>query len=177
MNKIRWVPLAIFAVLLSSLPVAVYAGMYVSGAMSLNDHGFEVDGDALGYTMAVGYRPQRSGFGAQLGYSNTGSASVSGLGNLKMTGANLSAVYWIPNNEPRLAYMHGYVKLGIYNMTATVGSATEYSKGYSAGMGFEFKVKPYLGIYTDLDGFALVDATDGRDDMLSIWSIGARYHF
>ena len=177
MNKIRLVPLAIFAVLLSSLQVAAQAGAYVSGAMSLNDHGHQVDGDALGYTMAVGYRPQDGGFGAQVGYINTGSTDVSGLGDLEMTGTNLSAVYWIPNNEPRLAYMHGYVKLGIYNIRATVASATANSKGYSAGMGFEFRVKKNLGVYADLDGFALVDATDSRDDTLAVWSIGARYHF
>ena len=94
-----------------------------------------------------------------------------------MSGANFSIVYWIPNNEPELAYMHGYVKLGIYKMRASVALSTANSTGWSAGLGFEFRVRPNLGLYADVDGFLLVDATNNLEDNLTIWSFGARYHF
>lgn len=162
---------------LFSISTPSQAGMYASGGLSLNDHGFEVDGDAAGYTLAVGYRPKQGGFGGEIKYLDTGSAAVSGLGTLKMSGANISGVYWIRNNDGRAAGMSAYVKLGLYNINASVGPASASSQGYSAGMGFEFKVNRNMGIFTDLDGFALVDATNNRRDMMTVWSIGVRYHF
>jgi hypothetical protein len=171
-----------FILVLSALSLllatgTVHAGMYVSGALSLNDHRFANVEDAAGYTLGVGYRPTRGGLGGEVAYINAGSATISGLGNLEMSGTNVSAVYWIPNDVPELAYMRGYVRLGVYNMTATVTPSTADSSGLSAGMGFEFRVKPRLALYADVDGFALIDVTNGNLDNLTVWSFGIRFHF
>ena len=169
-----------FAACLLSLfakPAVTHAGMYANGGLSLNDHGFEVDGDAPGYMLAAGFRPAQGGLGGEIAYVNTGSVAVSGLGNLEMTGSNVSAVYWFRNEDARAAAMSAYVKLGLYNITATVAPATANSTGYSAGMGFEFKANRSLAYYTNLDGLALVNATNGRLDMLTVWSVGIRYYF
>ena len=169
--------LALTALSLLLVTGTAHAGMYVSGALSLNDHRFINVDDAAGYTLGVGYRPTRGGLGGEVAYINAGSATISGLGNLEMSGTNISAVYWIPNDVPELAYMRGYVRLGVYSMTATVTPSTADSSGISAGMGFEFRIKPRLALYADLDGFALIDATNANLDNLSVWSFGVRYHF
>jgi hypothetical protein len=176
-KKPKPVLLAIASVLLSFIPVVSYAGMYISGAFGLSDHRFANVGDAASYTLGIGYRPTRGGLGGEIGYVNAGSAVIGGVGNLDMSGTNVSAVYWIPNDVPELAYMRGYVKLGVYSMTATVVPSTADSSGISAGMGFEFRVKPGLGLYADVDGFALIDATNANLDNLTVWSFGVRYHF
>jgi hypothetical protein len=176
MKKAKLVTVVISALLLSSVASASYAGMYVSGALGLNDHRFSNVSDATGFTAGVGYRPERGGLGAEISYLNAGRATISGFGDLEMSGSNISVVYWIPNDS-ELQYMHAYLKLGVYNMSATVAPATANSSGLSAGMGFEFSVNPKVGLYADLDGYALIDATNNNVDNLGVWSFGVRYHF
>ena len=169
--------LSILVFLLSLAAAPSYAEMYVSGALSFNDHSQSNIDDAGGYTLGIGYRPERGWLGGELSYIDAGDANISGLGTLEMSGASASAVFWIQGEEADATGMSGNIKLGVYSMTATVASSTADSKGYRLGMGFEFKINNHLGWYTDLDGYFLVDATNDNEDNLAVLSLGLRYYF
>ena len=172
-----WLLTPAAVLVLSFISGSASAGLYVSGALGLSDHRFANAGNALGVNAGIGYRPAQGGFGGELKYIDAGSARVRGSGDLKMSGTNAAVVYWIPNDNPELSYMHGYVRLGIYGLRTTYAASSEYDTGYSAGLGFEFRVRPQLGLYADFDGFILIDATNDHLDNLSVWSFGVRYHF
>lgn len=151
--------------------------MYVSGAVSLNDHDYSNIDDAVGYTLGIGYRPTRGWLGGEVSYIDAGSASISGQGNLEMSGTSVAAVFWIQGEEADATGMSGNIKVGAYRMTATVASVTVDSTGLRLGMGFEFRVNKQLGWYTDLDGYSLVDSTINNERNLVVWSLGLRYYF
>jgi len=154
-----------------------HAGVYGSGALSLNEHRYSNIGNAGGYTLGVGYRPERGWLGGELGYIDAGSASIGGLGTLKMSGTSASAVYWIQDAEGDAARMSGNIKLGVYSMKATVAPSAAHSTGLRLGMGFEFRINDRLGWYADLDGYSLVDSTNKNEGNLVVWSLGLRYYF
>ena len=123
--------LSILVFLLSLAAAPSYAEMYVSGALSFNDHSQSNIDDAGGYTLGIGYRPERGWLGGELSYIDAGDANISGLGTLEMSGASASAVFWIQGEEADATGMSGNIKLGVYSMTATVASSTADSIGVS----------------------------------------------
>lgn len=169
--------LAILVFILSMATVPSHAGMYVSGALSLNDYRYSNIDDAGGYTLGIGYRPARGWLGGEVSYIDAGSASISGQGTLEVSGSSVAAVFWIQGEEADATGLSGNIKLGVYSMTATVAPATADSTGLRLGMGFEFKINNHLGWYTDLDGYSLVDYTNNNEGNLIVLSLGLRYYF
>jgi|GEM_PF-2767512 len=168
--------LAILALLLSLATVTANAGMYASGGFGVTTHEFVDVGDAVGYSVAIGYRPTYGPIGLEASFLDTGNAPIGGGGNLAMSGSTVSAVWWIRNWDPQTEFMSGYLKLGLYDMSVMDGPSVVDSTGWRFGVGFEFKTSPKLAIYTDVDGYGLVD-TLGGPESLTIWSAGLRYHF
>ena len=177
MNTGKQLGLAGLALLLSLATATGHAGMYVSGGIGLTEHDFVDVGHSSGYVLGIGYRPEYGPLGIEVGYLDTGSAPISGIGNLEMSGSTVVAVWWMRNWDPQTEFMSGYLKLGLYDMTATDPFSTVNSTGWRFGMGFEFRTSRNLAIYTDVDGYGLVDTPGGSFDNLTIWSAGLRYHF
>jgi hypothetical protein len=172
-GKILSIGLSLFLLLLTS--ATARAGLYISGGLGLTSHDFIDVGDAGGYAVAIGYRPAYGPLGFEASYLDAGSAPISGGGSLAMSGTSVSAVWWIQNRDPGTQYMSGYMKLGLYDMTATDTPFTTNDTGWRFGVGFEFKASRNLAIYTDVDGYGLVDTPGGLDNV-TIWSAGLRYY-
>jgi hypothetical protein len=168
--------LLLFTLFISSI---AHAGLYVSGGLGLTSHDFVNVGDAGGYAVTIGYRPEYGPIGLEASYLNAGSAPISGGGNLEMSGSTFSAVWWIQNWDARTDIMSGYMKLGLYDMSTTdtfPPAASTSNTGWRFGVGFEFRTSRNMAIYTDVDGYGLIDSPGGTDNV-TIWSAGLRYYF